>query len=451
MALTRRQLLAGAAASGAMLVARPWNALARPLTEGVSRVSKLAPGLRVVNADLHNHTLLSDGDGDPAAAFESMRRNGIDVAAITDHAGTNKHNPLGCDACGEFDGIDEAAWQRIGELADAANDDGSFVAVRGFEWSSPSLGHMNVWFSQRWTDPLATAGAGPAHLPSFLMHEGDDAMPSRATFESGLRALPGDALSMAPFYAWLATEPSTPVIGGGLDAIAGFNHPGREGGRFGYFAYDGAIADRVVSFEAFNRGEDYLFEGAPYTVSPIVECLDAGWRVGFTGVTDEHGQRWGEPEGKGRTGLWLPDGVLTRDAVRASMQSRRFYSSREVGLRLDATANGVPMGGLLSHASGDVGFAIDLDRGPALAGSTVLVQVLQTGNPLPTIVDTRTVTVPAADAPPIELTVPIDRANGSWVVLRITDPSMPADGRATGDWALAGRALAYASPFFLVD
>ena len=43
---------------------------------GASRLSRLTTGTRLVHADLHNHTLLSDGDGDPAEAFASMRSAG---------------------------------------------------------------------------------------------------------------------------------------------------------------------------------------------------------------------------------------------------------------------------------------------------------------------------------------------------------------------------------------
>ena len=44
---------------------------------GASRLSKLTRGTRLVHADLHNHSLLSDGDGDPAEAFASMRSAGL--------------------------------------------------------------------------------------------------------------------------------------------------------------------------------------------------------------------------------------------------------------------------------------------------------------------------------------------------------------------------------------
>ena len=50
-------------------------------TTGAARTSRLTRGTRLVHADLHNHTLLSDGDGDPALAFASMRSAGLDVAA----------------------------------------------------------------------------------------------------------------------------------------------------------------------------------------------------------------------------------------------------------------------------------------------------------------------------------------------------------------------------------
>ncbi len=156
---------------------------------------------------------------------------------------------------------------------------------------------------------------------------------------------------MGGFYDRLRSSPSRPVVGGGNDALAGFNHPGREAGRFGFFAHEPRLADRIVSLEMFNRNEDYVYEqvdgGAP---SPLVECLDAGWRVGLLGVTDEHGTGWGFPEGLGRSGLWAPS--LDQAGVRAAMQRRRFFATRERGLRVDASANGTAMGSQLDHDRG---------------------------------------------------------------------------------------------------
>ena len=265
-----------------------------------------------------------------------------------------------------------------------------------------------------------------------------------------MRSFPTTGLSMQPFYRWLDSPPSTPVLGGGNDGLAGFNHPGREVGRFGYFAHKPELRDRIISCEVFNRTEDYIFEGTDSGVqSPINECLNAGWRVGLLGVTDEHGTDWGYPDGKGRTGLWVTS--LDRTGVREALSARRFFSTRLRGLRLDASANDVRMGSTLAHASGPVTFKLDVDRGDSFYGKALNVQVLMSGTFMPTVVDSVDVTVPGPDDPTgiIEFTTDIDAANGDWIVLRVTDPAEAADGRAERDWTGFGNALAYASPFFV--
>jgi hypothetical protein len=464
MTITRRELLKAGAASGALLLARPYGALAQVLGPAAEfstpRESRLFPGTWVAHADLHNHTLQSDGDGDPALAFASMRAAGLDVAALTDHATVGVGLPdelaTACSECSSLAGIDEAKWQRTKELADEAQEDHSFTAIRGFEWSSPTLGHVNVWFSETWVDPLHTAGATTGEGLGQFMHDemqyDEYRFPREVSepLDAFIRSSPGTGLSMEPFYRWLSSPASTPVLGGGSDGIAGFNHPGREVGRFGYFTHKPELRDKLVSCEVFNRREDYIFEGTDSGVqSPINECLNAGWRVGLLGVTDEHGTDWGYPDGKGRTGLWVT--TLDRAGVREALEARRFFSTRLRGLRVDAAANGVRMGGSLDHGSGPVTFRLDIDRGEAFWGKALNVQVLMSGTYMPTVVDSIDVTVPAADDPVgvIEFTTDIDVADGNWIVLRISDPSEPADGRATGDWTGFGNAIAYASPFFL--
>src|SRR5919106_1380985 len=214
----------------------PSSRLERPDAWGTSRASRLFPDRWLAHADLHNHTRLSDGAGDPGLAFPSMREAGLDVAAITDHS----------------------RWASVFlALADAPNLDGEFVALHGFEWSHAAFGHMNVWDSQRFTDPLRT-------VPT-----------------------------MGRFWRWLERR--------GGDGLVGFNHPGTGRLRFAGFGYRPALAQRLVSLELFNKLEDYLFKGTDRGgQSPLCQCLDAGWRVGLLGVTDEHGPDWGHPDGKGR-------------------------------------------------------------------------------------------------------------------------------------------------------
>jgi len=148
--LGRRSLLAAVGGGLLMVAAAPGTANARrtgtasPMA-GAARASAITQGTRLVHADLHNHTILSDGDGDPALAFGSMRSAGLDVAAITDHT-----------TLFAIEGLSRREWDRVGVLADAADDPGNYTAIRGFEWSHPLLGHVNVWFTPDFTEQDST-------------------------------------------------------------------------------------------------------------------------------------------------------------------------------------------------------------------------------------------------------------------------------------------------------
>jgi hypothetical protein len=390
----------------------PSERLALPDAWGTSRTSRLFPGWWLAHADLHNHTRLSDGAGDPRQAFPSMRAAGLDVAAITDHS---RWASLFLDLAKApgWTGIDPRAWRQTITLAEEANADGEFVALHGFEWSHAAYGHMNVWNSEQFTDPLRTAP------------------------------------TMGRFWRWLEHR--------GTDGLAGFNHPGTGRLRFDGFGYRPAMAQRLVSLELFNKLEDYLLKDTDRgKESPLNQCLNVGWRVGLMGVTDEHGADWGRPEGKGRAGLWLRE--LTRAGVLEALAARRFFASRVKGLRLDAALTSVAgagererarMGTAVTHPGGPVRVEVDLDRGEAWEGRRLGLQVLRPGDRLPAQAAAVEVDLPGPGAPVTALELDLDPADGDWVVLRVTDPTAPPDPRATGDWARQGRAIAYASPFWL--
>lgn len=428
VALSRRRALGLAGSSLLMAssvgasVGQATGAVGAPgssLTTGALRASSLTRGTSLVHADLHNHTLLSDGDGDPALAFDSMRSAGLDVAALTDHA-TLSDNLLGDVLTGalppeytQLAGLTRRGWERTRGWADAADTDGAFTAIRGFEWSEPLIGHVNVWFSEHYVDVL----------------------------QAGV---------MEPFLDWLARDAGL-VLDGGSDGLAGFNHPGREPGRFQEFRYDPRVRDRMVSLEMFNRGDDYLFEGwADGRSSPLCACLNAGWRTGLSGVTDEHGTDWGFPEGKGRTGLWVRD--HSRRGVREAMLARRFFATRTSGLRVDAVARPrgerfrpVRMGGVLPIRRRDVRFTLDLSRGRAWRGRDLQLQVLRPGTDAPEVAAVKDFRV----GDPVSVRVPLDVADGDWVVLRVADPD--ATNATPGPEGHPGNlhGVAYTSPWWL--
>lgn len=445
-------------------MSRPGGVLAGSLAGGTraqvaDRASRLFPGSFLVHADMHNHTLFSDGDGDPANAFVSMRDNGLDVAALTDHAVLGGALSIPMQLCGSackaIQGIDDDNWAATRRYADEANQPDTFVAIRGFEWSSPTLGHMNVWFSQNWIDPERTGGLIGLEGLELITDEIPVVDQLAGPLAQLVKDSPIAGIAMRPFYDWLDRAPGSGLLGGGRDGIIGFNHPGREPGRFGSFLYDDALVERVVSLEMFNRDEDYLFEGTDRGhESPLNQCLNAGWRPGILGVTDEHGTDWGGPVDKGRGGIWVDN--LSRDAVRAGMERRSFFATRERGLRFDASAvsltapgPAVRMGSELEHDSGAITFSIDIDKGTDWIGKPLRVQILRPGTSMPTVVREEDVVVPSPSEPVISITHDIDRVDGNWIVLRVTDPDAPADHRSGAEFADAGRAIAYASPFYL--
>lgn len=398
-ALGRRALVAGA---GGMLMLAGMRGTAhasantatttastptQAVAAGASRASLITQSTTLVHADMHNHTVMSDGDGSADQAFASMREAGLDVAALTDHA-----------TLFAIEGLSSGEWNTTGNLANAANDPGNFTAIRGFEWSHPTLGHVNVWNTTEFAD-LLRAG------------------------------------SMGSLYRWLADRPT---------GLASFNHPGREAQRFNNFSFSANALNRIVGLEMFNRTDDYLFEGwGSGMSSPLVACLNAGWRPGLMGATDEHGTTWGFHEGKGRTGLWVAEN--TRAAVFEALSARRSFATRVSGLRLDATANGVRMGSVIPLASGTVRFLVDLNRGPVWDGKPLRIQVLRPGTSAPTVVnviDTLANTI-------ADFSVPLNVADGNWVVLRVSDPSLPNGTPGPAGHPCNDFGVAYTSPWWL--
>lgn len=469
MRVSRRSVLKAGLGAGALVAAGPLQALAEPLGPGeefgTSRVSRLRRGGHLVHADLHNHSQQSDGAGDPRFAYESMRAAGLDVAALTDHTTLSAAYGGACaafpppspgerDDCRSLFGMNEEHWQATAALADDADATGDFAALRGFEWSSPYLGHMNVWFTRRWTDPLQTGGFTAGGLAALGLTEPALRVAVAPFGELGERLLadilasvPTSPSAMTGFYSWLDRAPGTPVVEGGADGIAGFNHPNREVFAFDAFAYDARLRERIVSMEIMNRREDYLFknfdEGLP---SPLNACLNAGWSVGLLGVTDEHATDWGFPDGKGRAGLYVRQ--LSRAGVREALSARRFFATNLRGLRLDATAKGVPMGGQVPHRRGPVRFRVDLDRGPGAAGTPLEIQVLVPGDDVPEVAHVEPVTL-RGDGAITSFAVSLDADEVPWVVLRIADQAGVNDNQGPAGHPANNLAVAYSSPFFL--
>ena len=163
------------------------------------------------------------------------------------------------------------------------------------------------------------------------------------------------------------------------------------------------------------------------------------------GVSDEHFYGWAQ--GKARGGLWVR--ALTRDGVREAMEARRFYATMEPGLRLDAAANGAQMGSTLGHRDGHIRLELDIDGGQDSYGRPLSVQVLASGGDQPVVVHAADITIASPSEPLVPLDFDHTVDNGRWLLLRVTDPAVEPTNPTPDPFKRFGRAVAYASPWFL--
>ena len=210
----------------------------------------------------------------------------------------------------------------------------------------------------------------------------------------------------------------------------------------------------MVALEVFNRRDDYLLaDRRGVARSPIVDCLETGWRPALIGCSDEHGHDYALA-GKGRTGLWVAE--LSRAGVREALLARRAFATREVELRLDARLDGVRAGARTTAPSRTAELTVDLAVA-AHDGRPVELQLLTGAQGKVRVVDRREATCGSVHRYPVE--VP---AGTRWLLLRVADPARGYSGhpdRGSPRWmstspaghACANWALAYASPWYLAE
>jgi hypothetical protein len=94
--------------------------------------------------DIHGHTGYSDGYGLPAEYFaRAMDEQKLDFAAISDHA----EIMLNFEEAFPKESPDTPSlWESTIEALEAAYAPGQFVTLAGFEWTSKTYGHRNVYF-----------------------------------------------------------------------------------------------------------------------------------------------------------------------------------------------------------------------------------------------------------------------------------------------------------------
>jgi hypothetical protein len=315
--------------------------------------------LRLFYGDLHNHTGYSDGLGRPEEALRQMRARGLHFAAITDHGEFFDRETTVRDA---------RKWEATAQQAAALSGD-EFLAIRGFEWSSPHQGHSNVWCSAEYTGCQDT----------------------------------GDQ-SMQAFYDWLTKARPMP----GAEVLASFNHPGREVLCFDGCVFEPRLGERIVALECFNRGDDY---GDAY-----FHALDRGWHVGAIGVSDHHGDDWGNPT-LPRAGILAP--ALTLCHLQAALMARQVFATRSPTLALLVMGGEELMGARL-HLGPTESLRVDVwCHDPQASQSRAKLELWSNGGKLIATHETRGLQYVGWSA-----TIPARDAREHWFVVRVLHDGM---------------------------
>ncbi|NMA96124.1 MAG: hypothetical protein GX974_08810 [Clostridiales bacterium] len=249
--------------------------------------------LRCYWGDMHRHSNISkcipehDGSYVDHLKYALVSRK-FDFYTITDHSNQ----------------IVLSEWERVLDLLDLSNQEGSFAGVYGFEHTYK--GHQNFYFLDR------------------------------EAAEFGYRKL--------RHYDTLA------------EAFEGIRQAGLEDRIMivRHFHADGLSYRHIMTKEdesAFNKSFDWAMEVVQtrgYSPRTINELLNTGLRFGFIGGSD-HSRPPGHPKGgigiyeQAITGAWLPN--ISRKSLFGAFKKRTTFSTNGPKMAIWMTVNGIFMGG----------------------------------------------------------------------------------------------------------
>ena len=233
---------------------------------------------RLFWGDIHMHSRLSDGTGEPVDLYRYARDvSNLDVAALTDH----DHHGLRP--------LSDGDWKKIAALNEDEYRPGRFVTFQAYEWTNWVYGHRNVYYRETGGPLLSTA----------------------------------DSSSNSPPELWAS-----------LPAGAAMTIAHHTGG--GPIATDWKMApppdrERLVEISSVHGASECL--GGPkeiYNAVPgafVRDALALGYRLGFIGSGDSHSGHPGrtEPPCGGLAGIYAEE--RTRESVWDALYARRTYAT----------------------------------------------------------------------------------------------------------------------------
>lgn len=280
--------------------------------------------------EIHVHSQISDGKGETGDIYRDGYARGLDFIAITDH-------DFGRPARGSL----ADRLRHICREAERFHRDGSYVTIPAGEMHWFPRTHMNIYFPE----------IDPGRIESAVTRL--NSLPWPEQWES---LDPGEMGAAADrFWSALAElETDLPILC--------FTHHSMWQGMTNFLNDDRMRVIEIHSIHGSSETRDpdsvpaplriprpRLEMFAPYQFS-VREALDAGFRLGFVGGSDNHD---GQPGVNALTAVRVPE--LTRPALFQSLAGRRCYATTANRTLVEFRADRAAMGEV--RETGDITFS----------------------------------------------------------------------------------------------
>ncbi len=272
--------------------------------------------------NIHSHSSYSDGNKDSTATGYYTPGDDYNYAKASyqmDFLGVSDHNHY---TANNNPGMHVTDYGRGLYQADTANNNGSFVAMYGFEWGTISQGGHIITYGVPGLIGWETgSGAwGTSNNYDIFCAKGDF-----ASFWSIVQSYPGAFTTLA--------HPQTGDYG---DLLAG---------PYNATADNVTVGLSIRSGSAFSTTDDYTDPPASGYESKFLTALAKGYHVGPTIDHDNHYTNFGRANGSRTVVLST---TLHRDSIMSAYRENRFYASDDWNAKVNFTINGRHMGSELT-------------------------------------------------------------------------------------------------------
>lgn len=279
--------------------------------------------------NLHAHTAFSDGNKDSTSsgigrpdgsyAYAKLSQN-FDFLGISEHNHySSNHNP----------GFKQPLYQTGLSMANAANQDGTFLALFGMEYGASSQynGHVVIYgFNQL----LGWENSVPG-----VTGNNYDVYNAKTDYDGLFRKVKNNPNA----FAYLAHPDFSDYTTDGTYATALSNNPYNA-------AYDSAIVGMPLrSGLANSTANNYNDYSTGNYFTYFKKLLYQGYHLGIGYDHDNHYTNFGRSNG-GRLVILAPS--LSRSNLYAAMKQMHFYGSDDPNVKIDFNMNGNIMGSILS-------------------------------------------------------------------------------------------------------